>query len=127
MKTNIIGISPPTPHLAKFWFWSYGPKCCQSIKLQNSLKCNISRKKWTMNFIYGMDRLFCSLILSFWVSVVRHAQSTQNNNFTCIYSYLLKNLGDEVVFLPADKQEVFLQVDSINLGVRSQACPKYPK
>ena len=36
-------------------------------------------------------------------------------------------MGDEVDFLPADKRESFLQVDSINLGVRSQACPKYPK
>ena len=29
----------------KFWFSSYGPKCCQPIKLQDSLKCNISKKK----------------------------------------------------------------------------------
>ena len=36
-------------------------------------------------------------------------------------------MGDEVDFLSADKQESFLQVDSINLGVRSWACPKYPK
>ena len=36
-------------------------------------------------------------------------------------------MGDEVDFLPADKRESFLQVDSINLGVRSQAYPKYPK
>ena len=32
-------------------------------------------------------------------------------------------MEDGVDFLPADKQEIFLQVDSINLGVRSQACP----
>ena len=31
------------------------------------------------------------------------------------------------LILPADKHESFLQVDSITLGVRSQACPKYPK
>ena len=30
-------------------------------------------------------------------------------------------------FLPADKDESFLQVDSITLDVLSQACPKYPK
>ena len=29
--------------------------------------------------------------------------------------------------MPADKHKNFLQVDSITLGVRSQACPKYPK
>ena len=36
-------------------------------------------------------------------------------------------MGDEVDFLAADKNESFLQVDSITLGLRSQACPKYPK
>ena len=30
------------------------PICCQPIKLQGSLKCNISRKKWMMNFTFGM-------------------------------------------------------------------------
>ena len=71
MKTNIIiDISPPIPYLAKFWFSSYGPKCCQSIKLQDSMKFNISRKKRMMNCIFGMQitiEVFCKLILSFWV------------------------------------------------------------
>ena len=56
METNIItDISPPIPYLAKFWFLSYGPKCCQPIKLQDFLKCNISKKKWMMKFIFGMQ------------------------------------------------------------------------
>ena len=39
METNVVDdISPPIPCLAKFWFWSYGPKCCQPVKLQDSLK-----------------------------------------------------------------------------------------
>ena len=33
----------------------------------------------------------------------------------------------EVDFLPTDKHESFLQVDSMILDVHSQACPKYPK
>ena len=38
METNVVvDISPPIPYLAKFWFSSYGPKCCQPIKLQDSL------------------------------------------------------------------------------------------
>ena len=45
MESNIaVDISPPIPYLAKFWFLSYGPKCCQPIKLQNSLKCNIKKE-----------------------------------------------------------------------------------
>ena len=35
--------------------------------------------------------------------------------------------GGEVDFLPANKHESFLQVDSIILYLLSQACPKYPK
>ena len=38
METNIFDILSPIPYLAKFWFSSYGPKYCQSIKLQDSLK-----------------------------------------------------------------------------------------
>ena len=45
MKTNVVGdISPPIPYLAKFWFSSYGPKCSQPIKLQDSLKCNTQER-----------------------------------------------------------------------------------
>ena len=36
-------------------------------------------------------------------------------------------MGDEVDFLPADKHKSFLQDDSINLGVRTQTCPKCRK
>ena len=36
-------------------------------------------------------------------------------------------MGDEVDFLPEDKNESFLQIDSIILDVYSQPCPKYLK
>ena len=52
--------------------------------VQDSLKCNISRKKWTMKFVFGMQiniEVFYKLILSLWVCIVRHAQSTQNKKF----------------------------------------------
>ena len=42
---NFIDISPPIPYMVKLWFLSYGPKCCWSVKLLDSLKSNISRKK----------------------------------------------------------------------------------
>ena len=38
-----------------------------------------------------------------------------------------KHGAAEVDFLPANKHESFLQVDSITLDLHSQACPKYPK
>ena len=56
METNIVvDISPQISYLAKFWFSSYGSKCCQPIKLQGFLKCNISKKKWMMKFIFGFQ------------------------------------------------------------------------
>ena len=57
------------------------PKYCQPIKLQDSLKYNIARKKWMMQLIFCMQiniEVFRKMILSFWVSGNRHAQSTQN-------------------------------------------------
>ena len=51
----VIDISPPILYLAKFLFLSYWSKFCRPITLQNSLKCNISRKKWAMKFIFDMQ------------------------------------------------------------------------
>ena len=90
METNIVvDISPSIPYLAKFWFSSYEPKYCQPIKLQDSLKCNISRKKQMMKFIFGKQiniEVFCKLILSFWVCAARHAQSTRSLHIFAISS-----------------------------------------
>ena len=131
MKNIIfIVISPQIPYLAKFWFLSYGPKCCWPIKLQDSLKCSISRKKWMMKFIFGMQiniEVVCKLILLFWVCVARHAQSTQNNMFAICLRYLKGNVEDEVDFLPAYNHQRFLQIDTIILGVCCQARTNYPK
>ena len=131
METNIVvDTSPPMPHLAKFWLSSYGPKCCQPIKLQDSLKYIISIKKWMMKFLFGMQiniEVFYNLILSFWVYVTRHVQSTQNKKFAYLCNMSRKAFSDEVDFLRADKHENFLQVDSITLSVRSQTCAKYPE
>ena len=59
------------------------------------------------NFIFGMQiniEVFYKLMLSFWVFVTRHAQSTQNNLH--VPQYLQKSIGDKVHFLPADKQKL---------------------
>ena len=55
MKTNTgIDISLPILYLAKFWFLSYMPKCCQPVRLLDSSECNISRKKWMIKCILGI-------------------------------------------------------------------------
>ena len=62
-------------------------------------------------------KVFCKLIVSLWVWVARHAQSTQNNKFTISLQYPREDVKDEVDFLPADKRQRFLQIDTIILGV----------
>ena len=57
MKTNIvIDISPSISCLAILVF-EFGPKCFWPIKLKDSLKCNISRKKLMIKFIFGMPKV----------------------------------------------------------------------
>ena len=71
--------------------------------------------------------VFYKLILSFWVCIAKHAESTQNTKFAIYFQYLKENGKDEVNFLPADKRQGFLQNDTIILGLYGQACPNYPK
>ena len=62
----------------------------------NSLKCNISRKKWMMKSIFGLQiniDVFYKLMLSFWVCATRHAQSTQNNKFVYLCNIPRKAWG----------------------------------
>ena len=123
-----IDISPPIPYLVNLWVSSYGPKCCQPIKLQDSSKCNTSRKKWMMNCIFGMQidiEIFYELIQSFYVCVIRHARSTQSK-FTYFSNISRKAWEINLIFCLQINRN-FLQPDSITLDVLSQACPKYSK
>ena len=129
MKTDIvIDISPPNPYFEKCWFSSYEPKCCQPIILQDSLNCTVSRKKWMMKYIFGKQisfEVFYKLILSFWVFVTRHAESTPKKFaylwgtsrkawliklifFAISLQYLKENVKNEVDFLPEEKHQSFL-------------------
>ena len=74
-----------------------------------------------MKFIFGMKinmDIIYKLILSLWVCVARHAQSTQSNKFVISVQYLKENVNDEVDSLPANKHQRFLQSDTIILGVK---------
>ena len=161
METNIVvDIPPPIPYLTKFWFSSYGPKFCQPIKLQDSLKCNISRKLngEVLFWLQINIDVFYKLILSFLECVTWHSHITQNKKFeylcnisrkvwgmklifclqintivfyelivslsVCIASmlkvpktislqYFKENVKDEVHFLPLDKRQRFLQIDTV--------------
>ena len=69
MKTSIVfDISSPIPYLEKFWFSSYGPKCCWLIRLQDSLKCNISRNEGMIKILFDMQvniKVLYKLIIHF--------------------------------------------------------------
>ena len=128
MKINIItDISLPIPYLAKFWFTSYGSKCFQPIQLQDSLKFNISRKKWTINFIFGMQisiEVFHKLIPSFWLCVTRHVQSTQNK-FAYLFNISRITWWMKLMFFCLQlNTSILFRLKT--LGKR-KACPKYPK
>ena len=130
METNIvIEISSPVLHMAKFWFWSYGPKCCWPIKLQNSLKCNISRKKWLTKCIFDRQiniEVFYKLILSIWVCIGRHALSTKNKKFLYFCNNSRKRWGMKLIFCLLIKAKVFYKlIVYITSGVGSQACLVY--
>ena len=58
---------------------------------------------------------FFKLILLFQMSVTRHLQITENNNFSIFLQYLKKEVSDEVDFLHADKYKNFIQADSMIL------------
>ena len=66
-------------------------------------------------------------VVSLWVCVARHAQSTQNNKFAISLQHLKENIKDEVDFWSEDKHQRFLQIDTVILSVCDQACPNYPK
>ena len=69
--------------------------------------CNISRKTCGMKLIFFLQintKVLYKLMVSLWVWVDRHDQSTQNNNFATFLQYLKKKLKNEVDFLPADKR-----------------------
>ena len=65
-------------------------------------------------------KVFCKLRVSFLVCVARNAQTTQNNKFKMSLHYLKENVKDEVDFLPVDKRQRFLQIETIVLVVCGQ-------
>ena len=90
--------------------------------------CNIFRKMRGMKLIFCMKitaEILFKLIVSLWVCLARHTQSNQNNKLARSMQYLKQNVNHEVDFLPEDKHQRFLQIDTIILGVCAQACPNF--
>ena len=85
--------------------------------------------------IFAICQEIYTLIASIWVCIAGHAQSTQNNKvaiflfliFLFCLQYLKEKVKVELDFLPPNKHQRILQIDSIILGMFAQTCPDYPK
>ena len=87
--------------LAQFMFWNYQSKCSWSIRLQDSWKCNISRKYWGIKLIFCLwinVRISYKVILLLMVGVARYSQSTKNKTFAISLQYFQKEVWNKYVF-----------------------------
>ena len=115
-------------HQSHIWQNS-SSRCCQPIKLQDSLKCNISRKKWMMKFVFCIQiniKVLYKLILSFWVCATRHVQSTQNKKFAYLCNISSKAWGMKLIFCLQINTKVFYKL-IVSLWLVYPGMPKVPK
>ena len=99
------------------WFVTRHAQSAQNEKFP--YVSNISRNALGVKLIFCLQinaKVFYKLIVSLYVCVARHAQSTQNNNFKISLQYIEESMKDEVDFCR------LLQTDFIILGVHDQAC-----
>ena len=88
-------------------------RCCQPIKWHDSLKCNISRKKLMMKFVFCLQiniKVLYKLILSFWVCATRHARSTQNNKLAYFCNISSKGWVLKLIFSQQINTKVFYKM-----------------
>ena len=80
-------------------------KMLSAIKLQDSLKCNISRKGndevyfWDTDkhqSLLQVDTIILGMCNQAWRCATRHAQGTQNKNFAYLCNISRKNMGGRV-------------------------------
>ena len=109
MKTYfVIKVSPPIPSTPRFHHQSH-----QLNIWQNSDLCNISRKKWMMKCVFGMQiniKVLYKFILSFWVCVARHAQSAQNKKFAYLCNISRIMWGWSLFFVCRQTQKFFYKL-----------------
>ena len=87
--------------------------CCQPIKLQDSLKCNISGKKWKIKCDFCMQiniKVLYKLILPFCVGATRHAQSIQNKKSAYLCNISSKAWGMKLLFCLQINTKVFYKL-----------------
>ena len=63
------------------------------------------------------------MILSLFIDIIKHSESTQNNKFAISLLYLRKEVGMEFYFLHPDEQQICIIVVN-GSGEASSKCPK---
>ena len=115
-KTSIvIDLSPQIKitYLAKFLFSSYGLKCCWPIKLQDSLQCNTSRKKWKNEvYFWYVKKHLNFLHVDFIILCVSSQLYPKYPKYkVCIsLQYLQKNMDDDWFFCLQLNTKLFYKV-----------------
>ena len=118
MKTSIVNISPPISCLAKFCFLNNWPNCCWPIKLQNSLKYNLFRKKWVIkvNFWHADKYQSFLQVYTIILGFCNQACPKHPQYQVCVflqYAKNRKNMGHEVDFLLLDRGESFCKLKQV--------------
>ena len=118
-KIVISFSSLQTPYLAKFWSLSYGSKCFWPIRLQGSLKWNISRKKRGFNLIFCIHiNIKVSYKLKLWMSPCM-AKVPQVTNSKYVSNISKKSWEINLIFLHWDKHQSFSKANVMFYGDHS--------
>ena len=116
MKTSIVLDLPSKiriSYLAKFWFSSYGQKCSWPIKLQDSLKYSISRKKWKNEvYFWHVEKHLNFLRVDFIILCVTSQTYLKYLKYVVCISlqYLQNNLDNNFFFCFQINTKVFYKV-----------------
>ena len=100
-------------------FLSYGPNCCWSMSLQDSLKCNISRNKWMMKFFQQVNK-HCNFLQVGIVILGVHSQicpKCTQNKLAYFCNILRKIKGMKLIFCLQINMKVFHRL-IVSLWVR---------
>ena len=96
------------------WNYHFGGVSLGMPKVPKITLQYLQKNMWWSRY-FDCKKVFYKLIVTLWLGIVRHAQSTQNNKFAISLQYLEKEMSDQINFLHAYKHESLLRIDTIIL------------
>ena len=79
----------------------------QRSKFAMSLQYLKKEVRDEIEFDHAFKKVSYNLVLSLFMGMIKHSQSSQSNKFAISLEYLKKEFGDGVHFLHADKHKSF--------------------